>query len=100
MDKIVDWNIVVTEATDTPVFRQLADDMLWKLFEAKAINVEMLLENTSAPFAQKLLAQVRSAPLRRLMNNGFSIFKNTVSVLPCLSPRFSYVLAYCSESEK
>ena len=35
--------------------------MLWKLFEAKAINVEMLLENTSAPFAQKLLAQVRSA---------------------------------------
>ena len=61
VDKIVDWNIVVTEATDTPVFRQLADDMLWKLFEAKAINVEMLLENTSAPFAQKLLAQVRSA---------------------------------------
>lgn len=61
VDKIVDWNIVVTEATDTPVFRQMADDMLWKLFEAKAINVEMLLENTSAPFAQKLLAQVRSA---------------------------------------
>ena len=60
-DKIVDWNVVVTEATDTPVFRQLADDMLWKLFEAKAINVELLLENSSAPFAQKLLAQVRSA---------------------------------------
>lgn len=61
VDKIVDWNVVVTEATDTPVFRQMADDMLWKLFETKAINVEMLLENTSAPFAQKLLAQVRSA---------------------------------------
>lgn len=61
IDKIVDWNVVVTEATDTPVFRQMADDMLWKLFEAKAINVEMLLENSSAPFAQKLLAQVRSA---------------------------------------
>ena len=61
IDKIVDWNVVVTEAADTPVFRQMADDMLWKLFEAKAINVELLLENTSAPFAQKLLAQVRSA---------------------------------------
>lgn len=61
IDKIVDWNVVVTEATDTPVFRQIADDMLWKLFEAKAINVELLLENSSAPFAQKLLAQVRSA---------------------------------------
>lgn len=61
IEKIVDWNIVVTEATDTPVFRQMADDMLWRLFEAKAINVEMLLENTTLPFAQKLLAQVRSA---------------------------------------
>jgi hypothetical protein len=61
IDKIVDWNVVVTEATDTPVFRQFSDDMLWRLFEAKAINVELLLENTSAPFAQKLLAQIRSA---------------------------------------
>lgn len=61
VEKIVDWNIVITEATDTPVFRQLGDDLLKYLFEAGAINVEMLLENSSAPFAQKLLAQVRSA---------------------------------------
>lgn len=68
VNKIIDWNVVVTEATDTPVFRQLADDLLWKLFEAKAINVELLLENSSAPFAQKLLAQVRSA--QQQMQNG------------------------------
>jgi hypothetical protein len=68
IDKIVDWNVVVTEATDTPVFRQFSDDMLWRLFEAKAINVELLLENTSAPFAQKLLAQIRSA--QQQMENG------------------------------
>lgn len=68
VDKIIDWNVVITEATDTPVFRQLADDMLWRLFEAKAINVELLLENSSAPFAQKLLAQVRSA--QQQMQNG------------------------------
>lgn len=61
VEKIVDWNIVITEATDTPVFRQLGDDLLKYLFDAGAINVEMLLENSSAPFAQKLLAQVRSA---------------------------------------
>ncbi len=61
IDKIVDWNIVVTDATDTPVFRQLGDELLRFLFESKAINVEMLLENSSAPFAQKLLAQIRSA---------------------------------------
>lgn len=61
VDKIVDWNVVVAEGTDTPVFRQLHDDMLKYLFEAGAINAEMLLENSSAPFGKKLLAQIRAA---------------------------------------
>lgn len=61
IDKIVDWNVVISEGADTPVFRQLHDEMLKYLFDAGAINVEMLLENSSAPFAKKLLAQVRSA---------------------------------------
>lgn len=61
VDKIIDWNVVVAEGTDTPVFRQLHDDMLKYLFEAGAINAEMLLENSSAPFGKKLLAQIRAA---------------------------------------
>lgn len=61
VDKIVDWNIVISEGVDTPVFRQLSDELLKYLFEAKAINVELLLENSSAPFAKRLLAQVRAA---------------------------------------
>ncbi len=61
IDKIVDWNVVISEGADTPVFRQLHDELLKYLFEAGAINAEMLLENSSAPFAKKLLAQVRSA---------------------------------------
>lgn len=69
VEKIIDWNIVITEATDTPVFRQLGDDLLKYLFEAQAINVEMLLENSSAPFAQKLLAQVRSAQQQAQQGN-------------------------------
>lgn len=60
-EKIVDWNVVVAEGTDTPVFRQLHDDMLKYLFEGGAINAEMLLENSSAPFSKKLLAQIRAA---------------------------------------
>ena len=60
VDKIIDWNIVVAEGADTPVFRQMHDEMLKYLFDAGAINVELLLENSSAPFA-KLLAQVRAA---------------------------------------
>lgn len=61
IEKILDWNITIADATDTPVFRQLGDDMLKYLFEAGAINVEMLLENSSAPYAKKLLAQVQNA---------------------------------------
>jgi hypothetical protein len=61
VDKIIDWNIVVAEGADTPVFRQMHDEMLKYLFDAGAINVELLLENSSAPFAKKLLAQVRTA---------------------------------------
>lgn len=68
VEKIVDWNVVITEGADTPVFRQLYDDLLKYLFEAKAINVELLLENSSAPFAKKLLAQVRAA--QQSMQNG------------------------------
>ena len=68
VDKIVDWNVVVTEGTDTPVFRQMHDELLKYLFDAGAINVELLLENTSAPQAKKLLAQVRSA--KEQMQNG------------------------------
>lgn len=61
VEKIIDWNVVVTEGVDTPVFRQMHDEMLKYLFDAGAINVELLLENSSAPFAKKLLAQVRAA---------------------------------------
>ncbi len=61
VDKIIDWNVVVAEGADTPVFRQMHDEMLKYLFDAGAINVELLLENSSAPFAKKLLAQVRAA---------------------------------------
>lgn len=59
--KIIDWSVVIADSTDTPVFRQVSDDFLKYLFESHAINVEMLLENSSMPFAQKLLAQIRSA---------------------------------------
>lgn len=61
VDKIVDWNVVISERVDTPAFRQISDDLLKYLFESKAISVELLLENSSAPFAKKLLAQIRSA---------------------------------------
>lgn len=61
IEKIIDWNVVVADSTDTPVYRQINEDFLRYLFESQAIDVEMMLENSSMPFAQKLLAQLRSA---------------------------------------
>ena len=52
--KIVDFNLAVTQSTDTPVFRAATDDMLLQLFQAGAIPLEMFLDNTSMPFADKL----------------------------------------------
>lgn len=61
IEKIVDWNIIVADSTDTPVYRQINEDFLRYLFESQAIDVELMLENSSMPFAQKLLAQIRTA---------------------------------------
>lgn len=55
----MDFDLVVTQGTDTPVYRQLIDDTLMKLLEAQMIDLEMFLEQTSLPFADKLLAAVK-----------------------------------------
>jgi hypothetical protein len=44
---------------DTSVYRQIIDETLMKLLEGQLIYLEMFLEHTSLPFADKLLAAVR-----------------------------------------
>lgn len=55
----IDFETVTTQSTDTPVYRQLIDDTLMKLLEAAQIDIEMFLEHTSLPFADKLLDAVK-----------------------------------------
>lgn len=57
--KIVDFNLVVTQSSNTPVFRAAMDDMLLQLFQAGAIPLEMFLDNTSMPFADKLKSDLQ-----------------------------------------
>ena len=59
--KITDFNIVVSQSSDTPVFRQIADDMLLGLLQSGQIPLEIYLNNTSMPFAQKLLSDLKQA---------------------------------------
>lgn len=49
----------VTPSMDTPVYRQIIDDMLFQLLQAQMIDISMFLENSSLPFADRLLEQIR-----------------------------------------
>lgn len=66
--KDIDFDIVVTQGTDTPVYRQLIDNTLFELLKGNLIDLEMYLEQTSMPFADKLLQAVRQR--RELMEQG------------------------------
>lgn len=56
--KNLDFDVVVTQSTDTPVYRQLVDDALFNLLNAQMIDIKMYLENSSLPFADKLLNDI------------------------------------------
>lgn len=55
----VGYDVKIVEGNSTPIFRQMYDDFLMQLFAAQAIDVEMMLENSSLPFADKLLQQLK-----------------------------------------
>ena len=57
--KIEDFNLTAAKSNDTPVFRQMTDDLLMKLLESGRIPLEIFLNNCSLPGADKLLAEVR-----------------------------------------
>ena len=54
----VPFNLVVTEGVDTPIHRMIIDDQLKGLLEAGVIDGEMYLENSSLPFADKILESI------------------------------------------
>lgn len=55
----IDFDVVVTQGTDTPVYRSLIDNTLLELLKGQLIDLEMYLEQTSMPFADKLLEAVK-----------------------------------------
>ena len=58
--KIEDFNLTAAKSNDTPVFRQMTDDLLMKLLESGRIPLEIFLNNCSLPGADKLLAEGKS----------------------------------------
>ena len=55
----IDFDLVVSESNNTPIYRTFMDEMLYKLLEMQAINIEQFLQNTSMPFADKMLESIR-----------------------------------------
>lgn len=56
----VDFDLRIVESSNTPGFRQMANDILMQLWQAQAISVEQLLEHGDFPFADDLLQSIRS----------------------------------------
>ncbi len=56
----VDFDLKIAETSNTPVYRQMTNEMLMQLWQAQAITVEQLLEHGSFPFADDLLQSIRS----------------------------------------
>jgi len=57
--KNIECEVITTQGADTPSYRQLIDDTLMKLLEIGGIDVEMYLENTTQPFAIKILESIK-----------------------------------------
>lgn len=58
--KDIDFDLSISEGTNTPVFRQLANDFLMQIWSAGQISLEQLLEHGDFPFADDLLQSVRA----------------------------------------
>lgn len=59
MVKGIDFDIVISEGKNTPVYKQIINDTLFQMLNAQFIDVEMYLEHVSLPFADALLADIR-----------------------------------------
>lgn len=61
-DKVMnaDIDLTVADGNNSPAYQMLSNDWLMELFRSQAIDIKMLLENSSYPFASKLLEQIKA----------------------------------------
>ena len=59
--KDFEFDLVISEGTDTPVYRQIISDQLFQLLQMNKIDIKMFLENSGMPYADQLLANIKNA---------------------------------------
>ncbi len=52
-------DLTISEGFNTPAYQMLANDFLMELFRANAVDVKTMLENSSYPFATKILEAIK-----------------------------------------
>jgi len=57
--KDMEFTSSIAQGMDTPVYRQMVDETLMNLFQAQAIDVMTLLENSSLPQADKIIEGIK-----------------------------------------
>lgn len=55
----IDFDNAIGSSSDTPAFRALMDNTLMQLLQQQAIDIETYLENSTVPYAGKILESVR-----------------------------------------
>ena len=56
----VEFDLSIMESTQTPAYRQMANDFLMEIWKANQITLEQLLENGDFPFADTLLQSIQA----------------------------------------
>lgn len=56
----VDFENTIVQGNNTPAFRSLIDDTLLELLRSRLIDLDTFLENSSLPFADRILQSVRA----------------------------------------
>lgn len=54
----IEFDAVLTQSMDTPVYRAAIDGLLMDMLKSQLIGIEMFLQNTSMPFAEQMLNQI------------------------------------------
>lgn len=62
--KNAEIDLAIAEGNNTPAYQVLMNDFLMQLFQGGAIDLGMMLENSSYPFAAKLLEAVKRKELQ------------------------------------
>ena len=52
-------DLTIAEGFNTPAYQMLANDFLMELFRANAVDVKTMLENSSYPFATRILEAIK-----------------------------------------